>query len=73
MTKSEIIIKLEQLFTHPKTKLWEKTKGSRANISKWWNDSNRSSRKIEIAALELIEQGELAKKAMATKGEPIKL
>lgn len=73
MDKSEIIEKLQNLFTYPQSKLWEKVKGSRANISKWWNEEDRSSDRIEKAALELIKEGEEAHKALQAIGQPMKL
>lgn len=73
MTKSEIKIKLEKLYAKPLAKLHEKVGGSRPNIWKWWNDPKRSSKNIEDAALELIEEGELAKDALEAVGVNIKL
>jgi len=74
MNKSEIINKLEKLFTKPKVRLNEKLGGnSRSNIWKWWTDPERSSETIEAAALELIKEGELAKEALEAISDSIKL
>ena len=74
MTKSEIILRLEGLFEKPAKKLHEKVGGSRPNIWKWWTEADRTSKKIESAALELIDEGVKAKEALEAAGvETVKL
>lgn len=73
MSKQDIILKLEELFEKPAKKLHEKAGGSRPNVWKWWNNPDRTSEKLEAAALELIEEGQKAKEALEAIGQSIKL